>query len=131
MAPQLHLPLAVADPVVFTVSLLAAALVGAGVAWFLRSRQVHATRAAQQALADQELNTARVRAAEIVKQAEVESQKKLLETMERFERETQATREELRTAEKRLEKREDTLDKKLDVLSTKERKIESAEQRIA
>lgn len=131
MAPHLHLPLAVADPVVFTVSLLVAALVGAGLAWFLRSRQVQATRAAQQALAEQELNAARLRAAEIVKQAEVESQKKLLETMERFERETQATREELRTAEKRLEKREDTLDKKLDVLSTKERKIESAEQRIA
>jgi ribonuclease Y len=51
--------------------------------------------------------------------------------LERFERETAETRNELKAGERRLAKREDALDKKLEVLTTKERKVELAEQGIA
>ncbi len=115
--------------------LVFAAVVGAAVgaaglwAWFIfRGR---AALSAQKFAAERALAEARDRREEILRNAEVEAQRKLLETMERFERETAETRMELKNTERRLEKREDSIDKKLDVLNTKERKIEATEQRIA
>lgn len=80
--------------------------------------------------AERELSEARGRRDEILKTAEVEAQKKLLATMERFESETAETRKELKASEKRLARREDEVDKKFDVLTTKEKKIEDGEARI-
>lgn len=74
---------------------------------------------------------ARERAAERLKAADVEAQKKVLEAQAQFEKDTAEARNELKTAERRLDKREDTLEKKLDVLATKERKIEGVEQELA
>ncbi|MFO0837683.1 MAG: ribonuclease Y [Phycisphaerae bacterium] len=87
--------------------------------------------AAQRAEVERAVADAREKREEILRGAEVEAQRKLIETMERFERETAETRNELKNTERRLEKREDSIDKKLDVLNTKERKIDAAEQRIA
>ncbi len=107
-----------------------AALIGALIAglavWFLVSMRSRASATAHRRTLDDEVDQARRRRDELIQGAEVEAQKKLLETMTRFERETAQIREELKNSEKRLAKREDGLDKKLDVLSTKERKIEQA-----
>lgn len=115
----------------FVFGLLLMFAVGAASAYgFLRSRAQSMFRA-KQLEADGLIRDAQHRADETVRKAEVEAQKKLLETMERFEQETADTRKELREAEHKLSKRQDNLDKKLDVLETKENKIEQAEQRIA
>lgn len=115
----------------FVLALLLGAALGGGGLWALLYLRGQALLSSKRAEAQLELEQARHKRDEIVRQAEVEAQKKLLETMGRFERETAETREELKQAEKRLAKREDTLDKKLDVLNTKEKKIEEAEERIA
>ncbi len=80
---------------------------------------------------DRTLSDARTRAEEVVRAAEVEAQKKHLEAVSRFDKETAETRNELKEVEKRLAKRDESLDKKMDVLVTKERKIESAEAQLA
>jgi len=111
--------------------LLAAALLGGAATWALLRLRANLHRKARQEEAEQILEQARAKREEMLRQAEVEAQKKLLDAMNRFEQETAETREELRTLERRLQKREDNLDKKLDVLNTKERKIEEAEARVA
>ena len=122
--------LALAMPGYALVLLLpAAAAIGAAVVWGVLRARASATSAAVDAEIAQKRANAEQRREELLKEAEVEAQKKLLATMDRFERETAETRGELKASEKRLTKREDSLDKKLDVLSTKERKIEVAEQR--
>ncbi|MGD0463590.1 MAG: ribonuclease Y [Tepidisphaeraceae bacterium] len=50
---------------------------------------------------------------------------------EQFDRETDATRSELKNLESRLTKREDTLDRKLDTLSVKEKNLDELESRLA
>ncbi len=111
--------------------LVVAAAVGIAAAWFLLQMRLRSQQAAQQAEAERELDRARRQRDELLSKAEVDAQKKLLEMMDRFERETADTRNELKSTERRLTKREDVLDKKLDVLSTKERKIEEGEQQLA
>ena len=111
--------------------LAAAVGVGAAATWFLVQMRLRARQAARQAEAERKLERAQRQRDELLSKAEVEAQKKLLDTMNRFERETVDTRNELKVAERRLAKREDVLDKKLDVLSTKERKIEESEQQLA
>jgi ribonuclease Y len=115
----------------FLLALLPAVVLGGALVWGGLRLRARATLAARQAEADRQLAEARQRCDELLKGAEVEAQKKLLEMMDRFERETAETRNELKTAERRLAKREDGLDKKLDVLHTKERKIEEGEQTLA
>ena len=67
----------------------------------------------------------------ILKKAEIEAKSELISLREKFEKETQNTRGELRDVEKRLDKREDTLDRKLDTLSTKERSLETQQKKLA
>jgi len=86
---------------------------------------------ARQAEAQAILREAEQRAADRLRAADVEAQKKVLEAMERFEQETAQTRNELRQVERRLDKREDMLVKKEDVLATKERKLEADQARLA
>jgi ribonucrease Y len=50
---------------------------------------------------------------------------------EQFDRETDATRSELKNLESRLTKREDTLDRKLDTLSVKEKQLDDLESRVS
>jgi ribonucrease Y len=50
---------------------------------------------------------------------------------EQFDRETDATRSELKNLDSRLTKREDTLDRKLDTLSVKEKQLDDLESRVS
>ncbi len=113
------------------VGMIAAAAAGGVAVWFYLQKVARAERDARLAQAERELETARLKREEILRNAEVEAQRKLLEMMDRFERETASTREELKAAERRLAKREDALDKKLDVLATKERKLEETERTLS
>jgi ribonuclease Y len=121
--------LAVGELLLSGLMLASAAIGGALVLAFvhLLGRKENAARAAQ---ADRLIADAQQRGAAILKAAEVDAQKKVLEAIERFEQETAETRNELRTAERRLDKREDTLVKKEDVLATKERKLEADQARL-
>ncbi|MGE3179999.1 MAG: ribonuclease Y [Phycisphaerae bacterium] len=113
------------------VLLVAGAGLGAAGSWFIgKSRLQNSLKEIEQQ-STVKLREADQKAQGIISEAEVTAQKKLLETMERFEKETAGTRNELKAAEKRLEKREDTLDKKLDVLDTKERNLDRVQADIA
>lgn len=104
---------------------LLAAVLGGVAVWVYLSQRARGALQVRQAAADRLIAEAQERATERLRVAEVEAQKKALEALERFERETTETRNELRTAERRLDKREDMLSKKEDVLATKERKLET------
>ncbi len=118
-----------------TVGYVLAATLGIGVggaaAWFFLRTKFRALYDTQKADIERQRSESLARRDEIIRDAEVEAQKKLIGVMERFEKETAETREELKNLERRLSEREDGIDKKMDVLNTKERKIEEAEQRIA
>lgn len=120
----LHLVLA--DAIAGQVALvLLAAVIGGGAVWAYLASRARGALKLRQAEADRLIAEAQDRATERLRLADVEAQKKALEALERFERETTETRNELRSAERRLDKREDTLSKKEDVLATKERKLET------
>ncbi len=107
-----------------TAWVLAALVAGGAAVWlYTRYRAQNALQLGREA-ASRLIAEAETRASERLAAADVEAQKKALEAMARFERETAETRNELRAAERRLDKREDTLTKKEDVLSTKERKLD-------
>jgi ribonuclease Y len=125
-------PLLLADSELLLPALMlaSAAVGGALVLAFIRvlDRKERANREVQ---ANRLIDEARERGAAVLKAAEVDAQKKVLEAIERFEQETAETRNELRAAERRLDKREDVLAKKEDVLATKERKLEADQGKLA
>ena len=107
------------------------ALLGAGGYFVLGRGQASRAAAEAERRAQNALHDAEKKAESLIRESEIAGQKKVLEAMDRFEKESSAAREELKAAEKRLEKREDTLDKKLDVLSTKEKNIERMQEGVA
>ncbi len=124
-----HLFLAVGEWLFAPLMLASAVVGGALVLVFLRLMD-RKDRVQREAQANRVIEDARERAAAVLKAAEVDAQKKVLQAIERFEQETADTRNELRTTERRLDKREDTLAKKEDVLTTKERKLEADQSRL-
>ncbi|MBK9120432.1 MAG: ribonuclease Y [Phycisphaerales bacterium] len=110
---------------------LLGAVVGGGAVLAFQMIMFRRERAEREKAAHQLLEDAQQRANDRIRAAEVEGEKLALDAMQRFERETAETRNELRQIERRLEKREDTLVKKEDVLTTKERKIEVEQGRVA
>ncbi|MBK9126576.1 MAG: ribonuclease Y [Phycisphaerales bacterium] len=124
-------PVLLADAATTTAWIIAIVSFGAllGVAYlWLRNR---AETQARHETAQRIISDAESRAADRLRAAEVEGQKKVLEAMQRFEQESAEARKEIKEAERRLEKREDALEKKLDVLLTKERKIEALDGQLA
>ncbi|MCJ7545015.1 MAG: ribonuclease Y [Phycisphaerae bacterium] len=73
---------------------------------------------------------AEAQAQKILAQAEAEAKTELIRRREKFDADTEATRNELRAEEKRVSKREDMIDQKLDTLNTKERMLEAAERAV-
>ncbi len=101
-------------------------LVAGGVMWFVyRSRRAAAEKelAALRAAAE-------AQAQKILAQAESEAKTEFIRRREKFDADTEATRSELRTEEKRLSKREDMIDQKLETLNAKERMLEAAERSL-
>ncbi len=73
---------------------------------------------------------AETEAQKIVAQAEAKANSDLIKLREEFDRETSATRKELRDEERRLSKREDLIDQKLETLNTKERTLDASEKAL-
>ena len=124
---QLHLlalePLEIALPI--------AGLVVGALAALLLSRfvGVRTIRDAKRE-ADRVLSDARHEAQTQAKQLELDARNELAKRREEFDRETNASRNELKEAERRVTKREDNLDRKLDTLTTKERFFDELEVKI-
>lgn len=131
MLPQSMFLIAEFDVTSAGMGILGGLLVGAVLTWAVFRSRVQSALTTQRLENEKSIEESRARAREIIAEAEADARRKLLETMERFEKETAETRNELKNAERRIEKREDGLDKKMEVLNTKERKIEVGEQRIA
>ena len=125
------LPIAAIDDTVAIAGFFISAAVGGGAAWLYFHVRGKAEIAARREEADRIVAEANAKAAERLRQAEVEARRVSEDAMARFDQDTAETRNELKNVERRLEKREDALEKKLDVLVTKERKIETLEQQIA
>jgi len=115
---------------VWVALLVLGAVVGGAALWLFERFRGRRADAARRAASERELSLAQQRATQILADAEVGAKKRFLESIERFEKETAETREELKSTERRLAKREDALDKKLDVLTTKERKLEALEAQL-
>src|SRR5271170_7421543 len=79
---------------------------------------------------DQIRNNAQIEAQNKAKEIELAARQEQNKIKDRFERETEKDRNELKTQEARLAKREDTLDRKLDTLSVKEKHLDDQEARI-
>jgi ribonucrease Y len=88
----------------------------------LAKSRIEAERLKGNALAE-----AQAKAREVDQANRQEQQKR----KEQFDRETDATRSELKNLDSRLTKREDTLDRKLDTLSVKEKQLDDLESRVA
>ena len=94
-------------------------------AWMERIRRATTERELAAARA-----AAEAKAQSIIAQAEADAKSQFLRRRELFDKETEATRQELRAEEKRLAKREDMLDQKLEALNNKERTLEAADKAI-
>ncbi|MBN2563129.1 MAG: ribonuclease Y [Phycisphaerae bacterium] len=103
---------------------------GAAVAWVFRSLQAKAKRTSAENEADRLIAEAQNRAQEIVRAGAVEAKATFLQHQEEFDKQTAATRNEIREAEKRLDKREDQIERQVDMLRIKERNIEKTEVQV-
>ncbi|MFP4053513.1 MAG: ribonuclease Y [Phycisphaerae bacterium] len=75
-------------------------------------------------------SAAEAEADKIVAQAEAKAKSDYINKMEEFERETAASKKELRQEERRIAKREDSLDQKLDTLHVKEKTLDAADKAL-
>jgi len=89
----------------------------------------------KRAASEKELAAARAAAEadgqKIIAQAEAQAKSEFIQRREQFDKETAATREELRSEEKRLAKRESIIDQKLETVHSKERMLEASERAVA
>ncbi len=76
-------------------------------------------------------SAAQAEAKRIVSQAEVDAKGEFIRKREQFEKETEATRQELRNEERRLAKRDDLIDQKLDSLGNKEKQLDATAKGLA
>jgi len=99
-------------------------------AWVMKLLERSRREGAEKELEAQKA-AAEAEAQKIVAQAEVKVKNEFLEQRKQFDSETEDTRRELRSEEKRLAKREDMIDQKLETLHSKERMVDTAEKAIA
>ncbi len=80
--------------------------------------------------ADHLLRDARREADTLRKQTELDARNELAKLREKFDKDINEQRNELKEIERRLTKREDTLDRKLDTLTTKEKYLDDREDSL-
>ena len=80
--------------------------------------------------ANQYRETSKIAAESKAREIALAAQEENRKRREEFNKESQATRQEIKDMEARLAKREDTLDRKLDTLSVKEKNLEDLETRL-
>ena len=123
--------LAELGPAKWTLMLVACSLLGVLIGMWIR----HAVERSRRVAIDAELAASRhaseAEAKGIVAQAEAQAKSYLIAQREKFDAETETTRQQLRGEEKRLAKREDLLDQKLEGLNGKERLLDNNEKALA
>src|SRR3954451_2031507 len=80
--------------------------------------------------ANQYRETSRIAAESKAKEIALSAQDQQRQRREEFNKESEATRREIKEMEARLSKREDTLDRKLDTLSVKEKHLDELDARL-
>jgi len=115
-----------------TISIGAAAglLVGGALVWIIKSYTQNIRKATLEAELTGMKNAARAEAQKIHAEGEAQAKTEFIQRREKFDKETESTRRDLRGEEKRLAKREDTIDQKLETLNTKERTLETAKNAV-
>jgi len=73
---------------------------------------------------------AEAEALKIIAQGEAQAKSELITRREQFDKETEATRRELREEERRLSKREDLVDQKMETVASKERLLDTGEKAL-
>ncbi|MCX5658128.1 MAG: ribonuclease Y [Planctomycetota bacterium] len=112
------------------VTAVIAAVVGGAISFvFIRQNGNRALEDARRE-AENVLKSARSDVQTLQKQQELDFRNELAKRREEFDRETEASRNEMKETERRLVKREDNLDRKLDVLTTKEKFLEDYDGKI-
>ncbi len=116
-------------------ALVAGVVVGLAIGVPILRRQAGGVLAGAKADAARLTSRAEEDARSTVQRAELDADKRIQERKEKFERETETARNEIREGERRIAKREDLLDKKLESLTQKDdqvsRQIETLKQREA
>lgn len=98
-----------------------ALLIGFGIAFGLTKTMAGGTVNQAKQEAQDLVNKAKAEGETLAKQIELDARNAQAKRREDFEKETEASRNEMAEKERRLTKREDLLDKKLDTLGTKEK----------
>ena len=75
-------------------------------------------------------NAAKSEAQKIIAQAEAQAKTEFIKSREKFDTDTETTRQELREEERRITKREDLTDRKLETLNTKERQLAAGDKAL-
>ena len=105
--------------------ILGAAIVAAGVGYFLRKHIAEKKIQVAELQAQHILEQARKEATDKRREAELEAKDLLYRMRQDFERETKDRRQEISNLEKRLAQKEENIDRRLDLLEKKEREIDS------
>lgn len=114
-----------------TWELLLAALILIGLTSAIFKLIEHARKASVEKELEASRAAAKAEGEKILAQAEVHAKNQLIEMRKQFDSETDQTRQQLRTEEKRVSKREDLIDQKMETIATKERMAETAQQAVA
>ena len=106
--------------------------VGAGVGFGILLSKWSAKRKGEDAVkrADELVKDAKKRAENLSKESELRAKEEIFQLRERFEKETQEARSELRGLERRLTKREDTLDRQSELLQQRENGLKKQQKEV-
>lgn len=112
----------------------AAAFVGAIITFAITAFIMKRVERSRRDTAKQELEAiklaAQTEAQKIIAEAKAEARSELLKLRERFDAETEQTRQNLRAEEKRVAKREDIIDQKMEAFTNKERQLDASEKAV-
>ncbi len=122
--------LAQSDVVLAVIGAVAGIVVGGGVVWAIRAKLEQAKLATRDVDLTVRKASAEAEAQRIVAEAEAQAKTKLISLRDQFDKESESTRSELKSEEKRLAKREDLIDQKLETINTKERTLNAAEKAV-
>jgi len=107
-----------------------AAVIGIAAGFMFRRWQETLKKAAIEAEFQAAKKTAEADAAKIIAKAEADARAEFIAQRKTFDSDTESTRKELRTEEKRLAKREDLIDQKLETIHAKERMVDAAQKGV-
>lgn len=104
--------------------------VGIGVTLAIVRRQNRQNLSSAQNRAEEILTNARKEAENVLKESELKAKDEVYQQREKFNKEAESTRTELRDQERRIEKREDALDSRQAEMLNREKSLQKMEQKL-